>query len=159
MNDWKDYMWDDFIKREELESSPGIIDENMIQALTLNTYLIHIREMVMDGTGQFPDYVYEHLEDVMMNIFLCYSHVVEGHRPELEEISAHLKRPENIEALRNLTTLCVNSNPDNWSNAIEQLRELLPDTDLSRIDWNNEERRQNAEKWKKMFEEKGYIEL
>ena len=37
MNDWKDYMWDDFIKREELESSPGIIDENMIQALTLNT--------------------------------------------------------------------------------------------------------------------------
>ena len=37
MNDWKNYMWDDFIKREELESSPGIIDGNMIRALTLNT--------------------------------------------------------------------------------------------------------------------------
>ncbi len=159
MNERKDIMWDDFIKREELESAPGVIDENMVRALTLNTYLAHIGEMVMDGTGKYADYVHEHLEDVMTDIFMCYSHVVEGYRPEPDEISAHLKLPENIEALNNLTTLCVNSDPENWPDTVNQLRSMLPETDLGRINLDTEERWQNAEKWKKRFEENGYIEL
>ncbi len=154
---WTNRMWDCFIKREELESSPGLIDEDMIRALTLNTYLIHIREMVLDGSNKLPDFVSDHLETVMIDIFLCYQHVVEGHDPDQDEISAHLKSPENVEALKNLTALCSNSSPDNWPETVEQLWGNLPDVDLNRINWDSEERRKNAEEWQKSFAEHGGI--
>ena len=156
---WADHMWDTFIKREELESSPGVIDEDMIRALMLNTYLIHVREMIQDGSNRLPDFVSDHLEDVMTDIFLCYSHVVEGRDPDPDEISAHLELPENVEARKQWADICFNSDPDTWPETMERLREMLPDADLSRINWDSAERRKNAEKWEKRFAEKGYIEL
>lgn len=156
---WEDFMWDSFIKREELESSPGVIDENMIRALTLNTYLLHIRELILDGSSKYPFWVVEHLEDVMMMIFMDYMQVVEGRHPELDEISDYLKKPENVEARKKWTLLCYKTDLENWPEVAKQLRGMLPEVDLSRINWDTEERRQNAEKMRKLFEEKGYIEL
>jgi len=81
---------------------------------------------------------------------------VEGRRPVPDEVNAHLKSPENVEILKNLTTLCLRSNQDNWADVIDQLRGMLPDVDLSRIKWDTEERKQSIEELNKLFEEKGY---
>ena len=156
---WENFVWDDFIKREELESSPGIIDENMIRALSLNTYLIHIQEMIQDGTNKYPFWVAEHFETVMMDIFMSYKHAVEGRYPDPDEITEHLKMSENVDARKKLTALCYNTDLKDWPNVARQLRGMLPEIDPYRINWDTEERRQNAERWRKLFEEKEYLEL
>ena len=89
MNDTR--MWDDFIKREELECAPGVIDEGLVRALTLNTYMIHIRQLMDDGIAQFEDCVADQMENAMVDVLLCYTHVVEGRYPDVEEIDAYLK--------------------------------------------------------------------
>ncbi len=152
-------IWDDFIKREELEISPGVIDQDLVRALSLNTYLVYIRDMVNDGLNQFPEAVTDQLETVMEMIYESYVYVLEGRRPEPEEISAYKKDPENAEALQNMTRLCVSATEENWPELERQMKELIPDAVLDKINWDSAERRKNAEEWRKRFEKDGYIEL
>ena len=152
-------IWDDFIKREELEVSPGVIDENLVQALTLNTYLAHIREMLRDGMTEFPEAVSDHIEEAMVSIFISYTHTFENRYPEVEEINAHLALPENAEMRKSLTALAVNSDPDNWPEVEKQLKDMLSKADLTRINWNSRERRECVEKRQQRFDEDGFIEL
>ena len=152
-------IWDDFIRREELESSPGVIDEDLVRALTLNTYLAYIREMIETGENQYPELVAEQIETTMVSIFISYVHTFEGRYPEPDEISAYLKMPENVEARKNLTILCVHATMENWPGTEKQLRAMVPMAGLDKIDWDSEERRENAEKWRKRFEENEIIEL
>ena len=79
----------------------------------------------------------------MILLLGTYSHVVEDSWPEPEEIADKLKLPETIETLQYLTSICVNSNHDDWPQVMKQLREMLPETDLDRINWDTEEKRQN----------------
>lgn len=48
-------IWDDFVKKEELELEPGVIDGELVQALTLNTYLSYIDGIIDMGENLFPD--------------------------------------------------------------------------------------------------------
>lgn len=75
------------------------------------------------GGNEFPEVAYDHLEDVMADIFMTTTHVLEGRRPEPEEISEYLERPENVEALQYWTYLCVNANEDNWPELVKRIRE------------------------------------
>ena len=152
-------IWDEFIKKEELESSPGVIDQDLVRALTLNTYLTYIRDMVNEGMNEYPDFVSDQLEFVMMDIYLCSTYVLEGRHPDNDEISTYLDDPGNVEARNNLAAICVNSNPDSWPEVEEQLKSMVSGGKLERINWNSEERQKNAEKWRKRFEQDGYIEL
>lgn len=150
-------IWDDFIKREEMECSPGVIDQDRVRALTLNTYLVHIREMVKDGENQLPFFVADHIESVMMDIFISQTYVLEGRRPDNEEINAYLNDPENVEARKHLVSLCINANPENWPEVERQLLEMIPDGSLEKINWNSVDRKENAKKWSRLFEENGGI--
>ncbi len=150
-------IWDEFIKKEELESSPGVIDQDRVRALTLNTYLTHIRDMVMDGENQFPEFVSDHLETTMMCIFMDQTYVLEGRRPDDEEIRAYLNDPVNVEARENLRELCVKATPGNWPEIEEKLKEMAPVADLDKINWDSEERKKNAENWQRRFEENGGV--
>ena len=152
-------IWDSFIKREELESAPGVIDQDRVRALTLNTYLVYIRDMIEMGISEFPDAVAEQIEEVMMEIFLCYTYTFEGRYPEPDEISEHLDQPENVEARKNLTELCINANSDNWPEIEKQLTAMVPVAELEKINWDSDERKECAEKWRKRFEQDGYVEL
>ena len=48
---------------------------------------------------------------------------------------------------------------ENWPGTEKQLRAMVPMAGLDKIDWDSEERRENAEKWRKRFEENEIIEL
>lgn len=152
-------IWDDFIKREELESAPGVIDQDRIRALTLNTYLTYIRDMVSDGTNVFPDYVAEQLKTVMELVFMDYIHVMEGRSAEPEEIHTYVNDPGNVESLRNMVAVCVNATKESWPKLENQFKELIPAESLERIHWDSKERQENAEKWRKRFESNGFVEL
>lgn len=91
---------------------------------------------------------------------MSYVHVMEGRYPEPEEIENYLKKPENEEALRNLTYLCTHANADNWADVEKELRQIAPSSCLENINWDSAERRENAEKLRRRFEENGgMIEL
>ena len=150
-------IWDDFIRKEDLESSPGVIDTDRVRALTLNTYLTYIKEMVMDGENQFPEFVTDQLESVMLLIYSSQIQVLEGRRAEDEEIRAYLHDPVNVEARENLKELCVKATPETWPEVEEQLKEMAPVADLEKINWDSEERRKNQEKWDRRFKENGGI--
>ena len=152
-------IWDSFIKREELESAPGVIDTARVQALSLNTYLVHIRDMIEMGMTEYPEAVAEHIEDVMTDIFMDYTYTFEGRYPEPDEISDHLNLPENVDARKNLTAICLHANADNWPEIESQIKQMASVADLDKIDWNSEERRVNAEKMRRRFDQDGYIEL
>ena len=85
------------------------------------------------------------LRRTFLHIFIDSTHSFEGRSPEPEEISAFLKLPENVEARKQLTSLCVNADPDNWPETEKQLREAFSMKDMEAISWNSEERKQNAE--------------
>ena len=152
-------IWDDFIKREELESAPGVIDQDRVRALTLNTYLTHIRDMVMDGENQFPEFVEDHLETTMLLIYSSQVWVLEGRQADDEEIRVYLRDPVNVEARKNLTELCVKATPESWPEIEKQLKELAPVRDLEKINWDSEERRKNAEEWDRLLGKDGFVEL
>ena len=153
-------IWDSFIKKEELEISPGIINHDAVRELDLNTYLVHIKDMIEMGMNQFPDAVSEHLEDVMADIYLCYIHTFEDRYPELDEIKTHLSIPENVEALQNLTYLCVHATEENWPEIEKELLDMAGSSSLGKINWNSKERKKNIEEWQKKFDEgNGILEL
>ena len=152
-------IWDAFIKKEELESAPGVTDENLVRALTLSTYAAYIREMIDMEINICPEEVSEQIESVMADIYMTQTYAFEGRYPEPEEISAFLRLPDNAEARKNLTWLCVHSTRETWSETEKRLSEMLPVSELGKIDWDSEERRENAEKWARRFEQEGYVEL
>lgn len=150
---------DDFVKKEELELAPGVIDEDRVRALTLNTYLVYIKEMINDGTNIFPEVVYDQIESLMMTNYMTSIYVLYNRQPDDDEISAYMNLPENQEARKSMTYLCVNANPDNWPEIEAQLKEMAPIDDLRKMSWDTKERRENAEKWRKRFKDNPIIEL
>lgn len=152
-------IWDEFIKREDLESSPGVIDQDCVRALTLNTYMVHMKDMIEMGMNLFPEAVSDHLEMVMMDIIMSQTYVLEGRRPDDEEISAWLKDPENVEARENLTELCIRATAETWPEVEQQLKELAPVADLAKMNWDSEERRKSVEELNARLERDGFIEL
>ena len=158
-----DCIWNSYIRKEELEICPGTIDEDALRELTLNTYISYIEGMIEIGENEFPDVVAERFEDVMADIFISYIHIMEGRNAEPEEISAHLRIPENVEARQNLTYLCVNSNEENWPGIKRQLQEMLGSQSerVAQIKKREEEEREKREKpeWLKKMERDGFVEL
>ena len=74
--------WDDGITKEELEIIPGVIDQDRVRTLSVNTYLAHMREFVDNDVNQYSQAVLEHMEDVMMMNYISYIRAVEGRCPE-----------------------------------------------------------------------------
>ena len=114
-----------FIMREDLESEPGVIDQEKVRALRINLYLAYIDGCVELGGYEFPDLAAERIEDVMLEEFCAYTHVMEGRYPEFEEIQEHLTRPENIEVRENWTRILTHANKDNWPDTVRRFREEL----------------------------------
>lgn len=117
--------WNDYLTREDLESKPGVIDCEKVRILSLNMYLKHIEGCVEMGGYDFYDAASEMMEDVMTEEFMCYTHVMEGRRPEPDEIAEHLKKPENVEIRQFWTSVCMNANRENWPDFMKQLRKEL----------------------------------
>lgn len=119
-----DYL-NDYIMREDLESEPGIIDQEKVQALRINLYLAYIDGCVELGGYEFPDLAAERIEDIMLDEFCTYTHILEGRYPEIEEIQEHLRRPENVEVRNNWTHILTHANKDNWPDTVKRFREEL----------------------------------
>ena len=71
-------IWDDFVKKEELETAPGVIDGELVQALMINTYPTYIREIIDTGENLFPEETAEQLETAMEMTFMSYIHTFES---------------------------------------------------------------------------------
>jgi len=78
-------IWDDFVKKEELETAPGVIDGELVQALMINTYPTYIREIIDTGENLFPEETAEQLETAMEMTFMSYIHTFEGRYPTPNE--------------------------------------------------------------------------
>lgn len=115
----------DYITRENLESEPGVIDQEKVRALRINLYLAYIDGCVELGGYEFPNIAAEMIEDVMLEEFCSYTHMLEGRYPELEEIKDHLRRPENVEVRKNWTEILTHANKDNWPETVRRFREEL----------------------------------
>ena len=68
----------DYITRENLESEPGVIDQEKVRALRINLYLAYIDGCVELGGYEFPNIAAEMIEDVMLEEFCSYTHMLEG---------------------------------------------------------------------------------
>ena len=159
-------IWDSYITREDLEIAPGRINENLVRTLTLNTYLVYIRDFIELGGNELPDISRDQTEEFMTEVFMCLTHALEGRYPEPEEIRVWLEMPENREAHEFLTRLCVQANSDNWPEIEQRLRETLgPPAEetteqLKRL--GERERRLTEEEspeWRRKLEQDGFIEL
>ena len=115
--------WNDFVTKEDLETESGVIDQDKVWALSLNTYLQYVEDFIeMDG-HELPDIASEQVEDFMVEVFMSYTHAMEGRYPEPEEIREHLRKPENVEARRYWTYICVHANRENWAEFVKLIRE------------------------------------
>ena len=121
-------IWDDNLTKEELEIMPGVIDQEKIRMISINTYLAHMRVFVDDDVNQYSQAVLEHMEDVMMMNYISYIHVVEGRKAEPDEIDAYLNDRDHIRLREYLTYLCWHASKENWPELEEYLRE--------QTDWN-----------------------
>ena len=115
--------WNDFLTKEGLESEPGIVDQEKVRAISLNTYLQYIEDFIELGGNEYPDIASEQVEEFMTDVFTSYIHTMEGRYPEPEEISEHLRKPENIKARQYWTYICANANKDNWPAFVKKIRE------------------------------------
>ena len=115
-------IWNDNITREDLEIIPGVLNQELIMTLTLNTYLRHIEELIDMGISQEVGFVADHLEDVMYDIYLCKFHALEGRYPELEESRDHLRAPNSIFALHYFVNLCIQGTKEKWSEMVKNVR-------------------------------------
>ena len=136
--------WDDFVTREDLETEAGTVDREKVRALSLNTYLQYIGDFLELGGNNLPNVAAEQVEDFMTNDFMSVTHALEGRWPEPEEIREHLRKPENAEARKYWTYICVHATKENWPDFVKQLREKwnIPEE----IEIRNEpQRKQQAE--------------
>lgn len=155
-------MWDSFIKKEELESSPGVINEDLIRALTLNTYLVYIKDALDKGWNIYPEAAADMIENVMDQVFMCQTYIFTGRYPEPDESSAYSALPENVEAREKMTYLTCHATQENWEEIEQQLKDMAGAeafAALDKIEWDTEERRKTAEKWARRFKENDYIRL
>ena len=118
-------IWDDNVTRNDLESSPGIIDPEIVRTLSLNTYIQYIKDFIGFGGNQILSVASDQVENFMTDVFMCYTHAVEGRYPEPEEIVNHLRKPENVAARQYLTYICVHANLENWPEFETFLRDRL----------------------------------
>ena len=122
--------WDDDITREDLEIIPGIIDQDTVRMLSINTYLMHMWEFVENDVNQYAQAVLEHMEDVMMMNYISFIHASEGRSPDPDEVSAYLNDRDHIRTREYLTYLCYYATRENWPDIERHLREQ---TDLNSI--------------------------
>ena len=115
----------DYITREDLESEPGVVDQEKLRALRINLYLAYIEGCVEIGGYDLPDLAAEQIEGVMFEEYFAYTHIMEGRYPELEEIREHLNMPENVEVRENWTRILTQANKDNWPETVKRFREEL----------------------------------
>lgn len=115
--------WNDLITKEDLETVPGVIDQEKVRVLSMNLYLAYIEGCIELGGYEFPDIASEKMEDIMIEEFSCFIHATEGRFPTLDEITEHLKKPENIEVRKNWTYICVHANKENWTDIVKRIRE------------------------------------
>ncbi len=116
-------FWNDFITRENLEDESGMVDPEKVRVLSLNTYLRYIEDLIELGGNEDPHVASEQVEEFMVDDFMNYTHAMEGRYPEPEEITAHLREPENIRARQNWTYICVHANKENWPDFVKRIRE------------------------------------
>lgn len=148
-------IWDDFVKKEELETAPGVIDGELVQALMINTYPTYIREIIDTGENLFPEETAEQLETAMEMTFMSYIHTFEGRYPTPDEIVSYMEKPGNAEMLESLINLCLSNDLHTWPETERKIRETLPMHKLEKINWDSAERKENAEKLRKRFDENG----
>lgn len=115
----------DYITREDLETEPGVVDQEKLRALRINLYLAYIEGCVELGGYELPDLAAEKIEDIMFEEFSSCIHVLEGRHPEYEEIREHLNKPENIEVRKNWTRILTHANKNNWPETVKRFREEL----------------------------------
>lgn len=114
-----------YIRREDLESEPGVIDWEKVRALTVNSYLEYIEDCVEMGGYQIPMIARDQMEDVMFLTVCDTISATEGRKPDLDEIDEYMKSPENVEALRNWTYICSHATKENWPETVRRFREEL----------------------------------
>ena len=115
--------WNDFITMEDLVTESGEIDQDKVRALRLNTYFRYIEDFIELGGNQFPDVTSEMVEEFMTEDYVSYIHATEGRYPEPEETAEYLRQPENYEARKYWTYICVHADKENWPEFMKKIRD------------------------------------
>ena len=155
-------IWNDYLRREDLEIEPGVIDQDAARELTMNTYLDYIREFIDLGGNEFPDISWDQIENVMVDVFICYTHIFEDRYPEPEEIMEYMRRPETVETRQYLTYRCVHANKEKWPDIVRCIKEQISSTKRVKylaIREANERAQREKPEWYKNIGRNGFVEL
>ena len=95
--------WNGYIRREDLENESGEVDMDKVRALSLNTYLRYIGDLIEMSGHEYPDVASDQVEEFMTEDFMTVTHVLEGRYPE----------PKEIEDCTNLKTVLMWGDPEN----------------------------------------------
>lgn len=120
--------WDD-VTREELvqELCPGVITTNtdLINQLNWIEYLRHIRDMIDMGMTDDPFITREHVQDVVVDIFMTLTRLVEERGAEPEEIREYILTPYAQKTINSLTEIALHHTSETWPEFEKQMREEL----------------------------------
>lgn len=110
--------WDN-VTRDELvqELTEGVYATNVELQNKLNwtEYLRHMRDMLSMGMIEDPMITREHIQDVLIDIYMTMVRLVDKRGAEPEEIRKYISLPNTQETINALTEIALNLTDENWS--------------------------------------------
>ena len=118
--------WDDVTKEElvhEMTDDVYTINEELQNQLNWTEYLRHLRDMLSWGMLDDPLITREHLQDVVVDIFMDMTKVIQDRYPEPEEIQEYIRSSYAQQTINSLTEIALKLTHDNWPDFKERICE------------------------------------
>lgn len=109
--------WDDVTKDELIqEIAPGVYSTNAELQSQLNwtEYLRHMRDMLEMGMLKDPMITREHIQDVLVDIFMTTVRLIENRGAEPEEIQKYIRSSHAQKTIDALTETALKLTNENW---------------------------------------------
>lgn len=116
--------WDEVTKEELiLEYAPGVYATNAELQNQLNwyEYLRHMRDMLRTGILSDSAATREHIQDVLVDIFMNMVHVMEDRSPEPGEIDHYIRGEYAQKTINTLTGIALELTEENWPEFKERM--------------------------------------
>lgn len=109
--------WDDVTKDELIqEIAPGVYSTNaeLQNQLNWTEYLRHMRDMLEMGMLKDPMITREHIQDVLVDIFMTTVRLIENRGAEPEEIQKYIRSSHAQKTIDALTETALKLTNENW---------------------------------------------
>ncbi len=121
--------WDTVTKEEvikKLDSGKEIVvNTEMINKLNWTDYIRHIRDMIETGMYLDRELVDEHIADVLVDIFMTTTRLVENRPAEPSEISEYMNTEYVRRTRYDLVNLTMSQTPESWPEMEAHIRKQV----------------------------------